>query len=148
MWTVYIYTGLCFRGFSYFSVCPSSCASCTLLCWSDSLQFGLYCSSFFYHCCKSLKLYNCWYLLASWKSAAMASSHHWDSCLMKGSSIRPRRKISWPAVRATVAIRLHDRIMSNCTWVVRREKNVIWLHSLNAWIEDSWKVLQTRFRSY
>lgn len=61
----------------------------------------------------------CWYSLASWKRAAMASSHHWESRVMKGSSIRPRRKISWPAVRATVAIRLHARIMSNCTWGTR-----------------------------
>lgn len=55
------------------------------------------------------------YSLASWKSAAMASSHHWESRVTKGSSTSPRRKISWPAVRATVAIRLHARIMSNCT---------------------------------
>lgn len=51
----------------------------------------------------------------------MASSHHWTSCEITGSSTRPKTKMSWPAVKATVAIRLQARIMSNCSLTVLRD---------------------------
>ncbi len=70
--------------------------------------------------------------LANWNRAAMASSHHWESWVMWLISSNPNRKISWPTVRATVAIRLHARIMSNWTAVRKTE---IWM--LKWFVNDS-----------
>lgn len=64
--------------------------------------------------------------LANWNRAAMASSHHWESWVMWLISNNPNRKISWPTVRATVAIRLHARIMSN--WTVNRKEKILLLN--------------------
>lgn len=111
MWTL-----LCCRFLSLYIMC-TRCVDAWYS-WERSSIWGLC-----LRCCKAIetnRLLGHWYSLASWKRAAIASSHHCDSCVMKGSPIRPRRKISWPAVRATVAIRLHARIMSNCTWGRKR----------------------------